>query len=102
RRIAGDAELRPLPLDDAEEARIVEVARRHQFVEPIGAEGRPLAVNGDDDRALRRFEPHAIVARRGAARHASEEPDRDQYAGNDAHAGSNSTLAAIALFVHRP
>jgi hypothetical protein len=64
RGIAVDAELRPASGDDAEEAAVVVVAARHQLMETVRATRRPLAVDLDDDRALRRVELHGEPIRR--------------------------------------
>src|SRR6185436_11885706 len=101
-------ELRPLPFDDAEEARVVEVARHDQLVEAIGTARRPIAMHRNEDRAFGGIEADAVVAPRGArarlgaAHHTRNQSERDQTRRNPAHVPGILPLAAIALAVERP
>ena len=54
--IAVQAELDDEALQDAEEPRAVEELGLGEFVEPVGAERGPIAVDLDDEVALRRLE----------------------------------------------
>ena len=58
-RVAADAELHHEALDDAEEAGVVEEPELHEVVEAVGPVGRPVAVNLDDEGAVRRGEARA-------------------------------------------